>query len=253
MPRTRKVVFAAAIVLAVLLILLIWLWPRGRHEGPAVVEITIKATDTLTLGINVDRGKTLVGEVVISRQGAEGVLLGEAVLAALEQGQGDQTVTVTDGVRKPADIGVIVVERIEYGGEGRDGTAMRVILAGDLPNPPAHSAPSQLTLGLSDSPADLYDVLPWPETISWRLTSDDVLEVQCGSQRMSLAPGQAGTLKVPAADVRVRITEVDDTAEIPDGDNVELPIVKKDLGPIRFTSEISIRYLGRLPIVEGSE
>lgn len=254
MPRKQKIALAAAIVLILLLVLLIWLWPRGRrHEGPAVVEITIKATDTLTLGINVDRGKMLVGEVVVPRHGAEGVLLGESVLAAIKQGQGDQTVTIADGVRKPDDIKVIVVERIEYGGEGRDGTAMRVILAGDLPLPPAHSAPSQVTLGLDDSPADLYDVLPWPETISWRFTSEGTLEVHCGQQRLSLAPGQSGTLKVPAADIRVRITDIDDTAEIPDGDDVELPTVEKDLGPVRFTTQILIRYLGRLPIVEGSE
>jgi hypothetical protein len=85
------------------------------------------------------------------------------------------------------------------------------------------------------------------------LIGDDKLKVVSGETVLELAVGASGELAAVAAEIPVSVEEVDDTADIPDGDDVKLPTVQRDLGKVKFTTAISVRYLGRLKITEDKQ
>ena len=205
------------------------------------------------MSITVDPVASLAGDMAMDPDAPDQLFLGPELIAAIEKGLGDHSVELSRGVTGPEDIGAVIIERITYTGQGRDGVLKRIRLSADLPGPPRRKTPEKAAIGVDDSTSSLYDVLPWPEGISWTLTGDDKLKVTSGKTVLELAAGESGALGEITAEIPVSIEEVDDTAEIPDGDDVKLPTVKRDLGKVRFTTAISVRYLGRLKIAEDKQ
>jgi len=254
--RKRAIQIAAGAIVAILVILLL-IWLLGRDDGPSggpiVIVVSIEADDSLPLAINVDYGKMLADELMIDPDSAGELVLGEQLIRAVKEGLGDASIQLPDGAAELSQIGAVIVERIHYTGVGRDGVVRRIRLTGRLGDPPQYKTPTEAVVGVDDSTAVLYDVLPWPEDVSWRIVADEKLEVTSGETKLQLTRDQSGELASVTAEIPVRVEEVDDTAEIADGDDVQPPVVKRDLGKVRFTSKISVRYLGRLKIAEDKQ
>ncbi len=224
--------------------------PKGR---PVVVELSIKAADELAMAITVDAGKELAGEVIMDPDATDKLFLSLELIAAIKKGVGDHSVQMPEGVTELDDIGAVIIERITYAGQARDGVVRRIRLAADMPDPPLRSTPEKVAIGIDGSISSLYDIIPWPAELSWTLVDDDKLKVVSGETVLELEAGQSGQLGQVSAEIPVSIEEVDDTADIPDGDDVKLPTVKRDLGKVKFTASISVRYLGRLKITEDKQ
>jgi len=224
--------------------------PKGQ---PIVIEVSIRAGDDLAMSITVDRGLVLADEMIVDPDAAGKLLLSGELIAAIKKGIGDQSVELPEGITELDDIGAVIIERITYTGQGRDGVIEHIRLAADVPDPMQRKTPDKVALGLDDSVASLYDVLPWPDGISWTLIGDDKLKVVSGKTVLELGVGESGELASVAAEIPVSIEEIDGTVDIPDGDDVKLPTIKQDLGKIKFTTAISIRYLGRLKITEDKQ
>jgi len=254
--RKRAIQIAAGAIVAILVVLLlIWLLGRGGGPtgGPIVVEVSIEAGDSLPMSINVDYGEELADELTIDPDATGELIMGKELIRAIKEGIGDDSVQLPGGAAEPAEIGAVIVERIHYTGEGRDGVVRRIRLSSGLGDAPQHVTPKEAVIGLDQSTAELYDVLPWPKDVSWRIADDEKLEVSSGKTKLKLAAGESGELASVTAEIPVRIEEVDDTADIPDGDDIELPTVRRDLGKVKFTSKITVRYLGRLKIAEDRQ
>jgi hypothetical protein len=252
--RSIQVAAAAAIVIAIVIVVLCFRGCGGGPKGqPVVIELSILAGDELTMSINVDRGPALSEEMIMDPDAAGKLFLGPELIAAIKKGLGDRSVQLPEGLTELEDIGAVIIERITYTGQGRDGAIKRIRLTADVPDPPRRKTPDKVAIGIDDSNASLYDALPWPEGISWALIGDDKLKVTSGKTVLELAVGESGELGEVTAEIPVSVEEVDDTADIPDGDDVKLPTVKRDLGKVKFTTAISVRYLGRLKIVEDKQ
>lgn len=205
------------------------------------------------MSINVEPGEVLASELILDPDEDGKLLLGPELIAAIKKGLGDHSVLLPEGLTELDDIGAVIVERINYTGQGRGGGFTRIRLAADIPDPPARKTPDKVVIGVDDPTSSLYDVLPWPDKISWHTSGDDKLKVTCGETTVELGVGESGEIASITAEIPVSIEEIDDTAEIPDGDDVKLPTVKRDLGKVKFTSAISVRYLGRLKITEDEQ
>jgi hypothetical protein len=212
--------------------------------------VSIQAGDDMAMSVNVDLPDALSDQMVIDPDSEGRLLLGPELIAAIKKGLGDQSVQMPEGVTELEEIGAVIIERITYKGEGRTGAVTRIRLAAEMTDPPERKTPDKVAIGLDDSNAALYDVLPWPADLSWSLIDDDKLKVVSGETVVELEVGQSGDLPSVTAEIPVTIEEVDDTADIPDGDDVKLPTVQRDLGKVKFTSALSVRYLGRLKIAE---
>jgi len=158
-----------------------------------------------------------------------------------------------DSMTELDGIAAVIIERIHYKGQGREGVVTRIRLASGLPEASQRKVPDKIALGLDESNTAFYDVIPWPEGLSLSIEDGEKLKVVSGETVLELAVGESGKLATATAEIPVTIEEVDDEADIPDGDDVKLPTVKRDLGKVKFTSAISIRYLGRLKIVEDKQ
>ena len=253
--RSIQISAVAAIVIAIVIVVLCF---RGCGGGgpkgqPIVIEVSIQAGDELAMSINVEPGHELAGEMIMDPDAEGQLLLSPDLIAAIEKGVGDHSVQLPEGLTELDDIGAVIIERINYAGQGRGGGFTRVRLAADLPEPTQRKTPDKVVIGADHPTSSLYDVLPWPGEISWTLTGDDKLKVTSGQTVLELAVGESGDLASITAEIPVSIEEVDDTADIPDGDDVKLPTVKRDLGKVKFTTEISVRYLGRLKIAEDKQ
>ena len=169
-----------------------------------------------------------------------------SVVAARREGKADETFHVETGLRDLAAIGAVVVESIEYTGRGREKPRSRVYLSRELGKPPVHGAAKDIRLSQDDAITGLYEVLPWPRNFSWRIGKDGHLIVTAGGKTLTLKPGETGSLPPLSAEVGLRIEEI----VIGPGEDPELLVEEKDYGKIRFGTEISIRYLGRMPIKE---
>jgi hypothetical protein len=224
--------------------------PKGQ---PIVIEVSIRAGDELAMSINVEPGDTLAGEMIVDPDAAGKLLLSGELIAAIKKGVGDESLELPEGITEPDDIGAVIIERITYTGQGRGGGFTRIRLAAHLPDPTRRKTPEKVVIGADDPTSSLYDVLPWPEEISWTLIAGDKLKVTSGKTVLELAVGESGELASITSEIPVSLEEVDDTADIPDGDDVKLPTVKRDLGKVKFTTAIAVRYLGRLKITEDKQ
>jgi len=225
----------------------------GPGEPPMVIEVSIKATDELAMSITVDAGPELSSGVILDPDAEDQIFLGPELIAAIESGIVDRTFVKDESISGIEDVGAVVIERIEYAGQGRGGVFKRIRLSADTPEPPAGSTPDRIAIELDGAVTALYGVLPWPENISWTVTDDNKLKVASGETVLELAVGESGKLPVVTAEIPLSIEEVDDTADIPDGDDVKLPTVKRDIGTVKFTAEITVRWLGRLKITEDEQ
>jgi hypothetical protein len=254
LDRKRSFQIAVVAGLAILVLIAVLCFRGCGGEGPKgqpiVIEVSIQASDELTMSINVDRGAELADEMIIDPDSTGQLLLGADLIAAIKAGVGDQSVEMPEGITDLNDIGAVIIERITYSGQGRQGVVTRIRLTADIPDPPQRKTPGKVVIGVDDSNASLYDVLPWPDGISWSVVGDDKLKVVSGETALELAVGKSGELAPVTAEIPVSVEEVDDTADIPDGDDVKLPTVQRDLGKVKFTTAISVRYLGRLKIRE---
>jgi len=226
---------------------------KGPKESAIVIEVSIRAGDELAMSVTVDGGAELAGEMVMDPDDPDRLFLSPELIAAIEKGLGDHSLELTEGVVRMEDIGVVIIERITYTGQGRDGAIKRIRLSSDLSDRTRRKTPDKVAIGVDESVSALYDVLPWPEGISWTLIGGEKLKVVSGKTVLELAAGESGALTPITAEIPVSIEEVDDTADIPDGDDVKLPTVKRDIGKVKFTTAISIRYLGRLKIAEDKQ
>jgi len=218
-----------------------------------VIELSIKASDELAMSITVDAGPELSSVVFLDPDDDKQLFMGPELIDAIKNRLVDRTIQMSESIGGIEDIGAVVIERITYAGQGRDGVFKRIRLSADTPNPPAGKTPDKVEIGLHGSLAELYDVLPWPDKVSWTVTDDNKLKVTCGEKTLELAVGESGMLAVIDAEIPVTIEEVDDTANIPVGDNITLPTVKRDLGKVKFSAAISVRWLGRLKITEDEQ
>lgn len=224
--------------------------PKGL---PVVIEVSVQVGDELPIAITVDHGLMLADEVIVEPGEGGNLLVGPELAAAIRKGVGDLSVEMPEGVDKLEDIGAVIIERISYTGMGRDGVVRKIRLVASLPDPPGRKTPEKVEIGIDDSNASLYDVIPWPAELSWSLIEGDKLKVVSGETVLELGVGKSGDLPPLAAEIPVIIEEVDDEANIPDGDDVKLPTVKRDLGKVKFNSAISVRYLGRLKLAEDKQ
>jgi hypothetical protein len=218
-----------------------------------VIELSIKAIDELAMSVTVDAGPELSDGVGLDPDEDKQLFMGPELVEAIKNRLADRTMQMSESIGGIEDIGSVVIERITYAGQGRDGVFKRIRLSADTPRPPAGKTPDKVEIGPDGSLSELYDVLPWPENISWTVTDDNKLKVVCGEKTLELAVGESGMLAVIDAEIPVTIEEVDDTADIPDGDDVKLPTVKRDLGKVKFSAAISVRWLGRLKITEDEQ
>lgn len=249
MKRKSRNILVALVVVLVLAVLFVWLW-GGRARAPYVVELTVVTTDELEAAVNYEGNVALSNEFLLGPGDSGPIRLGPEALAAIRAGKGDSTFQIKDGIRELSEIGVIVIERMKYGGEGRDGVIKRVVISKRL-EALARQTPEEVVLGLDDPMTKLYDVIPWPKKLSWRITRDGKLQAESDGAQLMLAPGEAGKLASAAAEIHVKLTtygvmSADDASELP-------PVVEHDLGKVRFTSEISVRFLGRVPMEEHSK
>ncbi|MDP6544632.1 MAG: hypothetical protein QGH60_11620 [Phycisphaerae bacterium] len=257
MNRKRSIQIAVVAVI-VIVVVVVLLCIRGCGGGgpkghPIVIEVSIRAGDDLMMFINVEPDNTLAGGIVTDPDADGQLLMSPELIAAIKKGAGDHSVELPEGVTEPDGIGAVVIERINYTGQGRGGGGTRIRLAAGLPDPPQRKTPDKVVIGADDPASSLYDVVPWPEGISWALIGDDKLKVTSGKTVLELAVGESGELDPVTAEIPVSIEEVDSTADIPDGDDVKVPTVKRDLGKVKFTTSISVRYLGRLKITEDKQ
>jgi hypothetical protein len=254
----KRSIQLAAVVAVVIVVVIVVLCTRGcsdaRGKGqPIVIEVSTQASDELAMSINIDCGAVLADKMFMDPDAAGELLMGPELIAAIRKGVGDQSVEMPEGITALENIGAVIIERITYTGQGRQGVVKRIRLTADVPDPPRRKTPDKVVIGPDDSHASLYNVLPWPDGISWTLVSEDKLKVVSGETTLELAVGESGELASTVAEIPVSIEEVDDTADIPDGDDVKLPTVQRDLGKVKFTTAISVRYLGRLKIAEDKQ
>ena len=257
MNRKRSIQIAVVAVI-VIVVVIVLLCIRGCGGGgpkgqPIVIEVSIKAGDELAMFINVEPGNTLACGMIIDPDADGKLFLSTELIAAIKKGVGDHSLELPEGITRLDDIGAVIIERINYTGQGRGGGSKRIRLAADLPDPTQRKTPDKVAIGADDPVALLYEVLPWPEGISWTLIGDDKLKVTSGKTTLELAVGESGKLEPVTAEIPVSIEEADPAADLPDGDDVKLPTVKRDLGKVKFTTAISIRYLGRLKITEDKQ
>ncbi|MCP4376344.1 MAG: hypothetical protein GY794_09240 [bacterium] len=251
--RSIRVAVAVVVVIAVVIVVLCVRGCGGDKKQPIVIEVLIHASDNLAMSINVDSDIVLADRMFIGSDAESQLLMGPDLIAAIKKGVGDQSVEMPEGITALEDIGAVIIERITYEGQGRRSEVKRIRLTANVPDPPQRKTPDKVVIGLDGSYASLYDVLPWPEGISWTLIDDDKLKVVSGKTTLELAVGESKTLGSTVAEIPVSIEEVDDTADIPDGEDVKLPTVQRDLGKVTFSTKISIRYLGRLKIEEDKQ
>ena len=253
MNRTRSIQLAVVAVIVVVVVIVL-LCMRGCRGGgpkgpPIVIEVSIRAGDELMMSLNVDRGPVLAHDMMMDPDAAGKLLLSGELIAAIEEGVGDESLELPAGLTRLDDIGAVIIERITYTGQGRGGVFTRIRLAADLPDPTQRKTPDKIAIGADESDSSLYDVLPWPEGITWTLTGDDKLRVTSGKTVLELGVGDSGELAAVAAEIPVTIEEVD-TDDLAPGEYDKLPTVKRDLGKVKFTTAISVRYLGRLKLTE---
>ena len=213
------------------------------------VELLVRATDALPLRLQPRPAPGLAEQLRWRRTAPGGLALSPDLARAITEGQTDGTLRIGDGIHGPADVGAVVIERITYDGEGRQGSRTRVILGTTLEALPAPTTPDQFTLGLSDPVTRLYEALPWPDGLAWRLTDAGDLEVT-GARTWTLKKGATRDLPPAAAEIPVRITgHAPAEKGAPGADSPE--VQEADLGPIRFRSALTVRYHGRLPVTEA--
>jgi len=218
-----------------------------------VIELSIKASDELAMSVTVDAGPELSDVVGLDPDEDKQLFMGPELIEAIKNRLVDRTIEMSESIDGIEDIGAVVIERITYAGQGRDGVFKRIRLSADTPNPPAGKTPDKVEIGLDGSLSELYDVLPWPDNISWTVTDDNKLKVVCGEKTLKLAVGESGMLAVIDAEIPITIEEIDDTADIPVGDNITLPTVKRGPDKVKFSAAISVRWLGRLKITEDEQ
>ena len=251
MHKKRTGALILGLVLIVLIVLLLFFWPGRKQPAgpPLVIELVVTAGDELEVAVELEESDLLAHEVLLTVDQPPQVVLGERVKEALRAAQGDSSLVVEEGLNDPREVTAIVIERIEYDGQGRSGARKRVRLCKELPpGAGGRSAPAAITFGVDDNPLAIYDVVAWGE-VTWSLTPQGQLEVRSGGQALTLSPGQGGDLPPQAAKVPVKISEYglmssDDQSDLP-------PIVQRDLGAVAFTSKPRIRFLGRCPLKEA--
>ena len=213
--------------------------------GAWLVEIEAVASDALPFEGRSRPGWTAADEVEI-RPGPL-VVLGPAAIAALANPGADGAIEVEAGIAAPGDVRAVVVERIRFEGAGRRGGRRRGGLARGRAAVPARRGPEAIALGPFDDWTALWELLPWPSDVEWKIVDDGRLEVVAGGRRSVLDPGGERELEPVAIEIPVRLGGFAPTAK-GDPAAAEPRVVEEDLGRIRFESRVLVRFHGRARI-----
>lgn len=229
----------------------------GEAPAPAlqqvrVVLLEVDATDTLPLVMDEAGSPTLADGVWVGDREGKALHILPRTIEAVETGQSDGTVLVAGGVKGFKSIEWALIEVIRYGGAGRGGTTRRVTFAANLPGAPQRRLDKEVKLGIEQPVSALYDVLPWPERLTWEVTPQGRLKVEADAAKQDLAAGQRGVLPKLTAKLPVRLTEfapISVGVPVPQDAN---KTIERDLGTVQFTSEIAVTFVGGLPIEEAT-
>lgn len=264
-PRRIIAVLVALVVVATIIVLILSLGggdepapgpapakpPVDGMRGPIVIEMTIRATDTLPEAGTVlepadDPGGQMVA--IVDRDGPR-LWLDPALQGVLAEGAVDGDLVVDPQVKDLASMGGVLLLTVERRGQGLWDERRTVRLhAGDPPPPTTPPVQPAYDVPPGRYPGPLLEVLAMPADFKWRVDGDRLI-VSADGKEHELEPG--GQLKLPArATAKVRLGELPPVA-VGDVNFNPLPEVRwQELDAVEFVSEIEIHHHGRLPAWE---
>lgn len=169
-----------------------------------------------------------------------------------------------DDLQELAEIGVVIIERRKFLGQYRRGQVTILWARRELPPFPRGQPPDKVLITPFGTQPPLEDLVAWPK-VAWRLegATDDrtddreelkekgppLLVVEMEDGRKELSPGEAFTLDPLDWSVPVTLGGFE---PVPVGEAPEtLEPVEADLGEAVFSTKVTLRFHGRLPLRLG--
>ncbi|MCP4327488.1 MAG: hypothetical protein GY791_03520 [Alphaproteobacteria bacterium] len=211
-----------------------------------VIELLVDAGDTISLrGAPYSENMTYpLAEIT-----EDTLVLDPLVVSALSRRDADFPLRLADNVRELADVAVVVVERRRYLGEMRRGDATVIWLQPGLPPFPIADRPDLVLMTPVGSEPPLFELIQWPEAM-WKLDDSErdspVLEIDSDDGVAELAAGDETVLMSADWQLPLRLARFE-PVKVGDSSN-ELKPVEIDLGEATFSTEVTIRFHGRLAI-----
>jgi len=223
--------------------------PLGDVTTPYVLVVTVRASDALPpAAMIIEVGASEADAICVIPEGNGMLEVGPGFAAALTREAGeDSRFHVQEGVRSLEDVRWVALVEREYVGARRGGR-FRDVYVGKAPvEPPTYALPESLTIEPFDSVSDLLNHLPWPEGLAWS-AAGDTLTLRAGGEAWTLSAGQEQALPAEKRKVSVRMGDLPVSA-VGDDDGPVLPDIEwEELEDVSFTTEITVRYHGRLKV-----
>lgn len=222
-----------------------------------VIELLIEGRDTVPI-LTSERHRGGGHPLAWFEDGA--LVLDPATMSSYKSPELAALLRFDDGIQQLAEIAVVIIERRSFLGQYRRGQVTIIWARRELPPFPRGQRPEAVLITPFGAKPPLEDLVVWPE-VEWRLeaaaedseelTEQDppLLVVEMEDGRKELPPGEALTLETLDWSVPVTLGRF---APVPVGVAPEtLEPIEVDLGDAVFSTEVTLRFHGRLPLRVG--
>jgi hypothetical protein len=240
-----------------------WAQSTEEAEGAAagvrawVIELLIEERDTVPFRAT-ERHRGRDHPLTWFEDGA--LVLDSATMSFYKNPELAALLRFDDDIQELAEITVVIIERRSFLGQYRRGQMTIIWARRKLPPFPRGQRPEEVLITPFGTKPPLEDLVVWPE-VGWHLegAADDsgeskeqdppLLVVEMEDGRKELPPGEALTLEPLHWSVPVTLGRF---APVPVGVVPEtLEPVEVDLGEAVFSTKVTLRFHGRLPLRLG--